>query len=192
VAIQRAAARQRWASCADGRAVTFALILTGAPGSGKSSVLDALTTLLEIDGIEHSAVETEQFARGLPWLTTAQCLRQLEALIGLQREAGRRLFLVTATTETTDELRSVAQAVGADRTAVVLLVAPPDVVAERVSTREPNRWPGKAALVSHARELAVSMPRDLEGVDLRIDTDDQAPDQVAEAIRAAIAPALRD
>jgi putative protein kinase ArgK-like GTPase of G3E family len=29
--------------------VTLALILTGPPGAGKSSVLEALTTLLEID-----------------------------------------------------------------------------------------------------------------------------------------------
>ena len=45
-----------------------AMILTGAPGSGKTSVLDALCTRLEIDGVRFGAFETEQLARGWPWL----------------------------------------------------------------------------------------------------------------------------
>jgi hypothetical protein len=167
--------------------VTCALILTGAPGTGKSSVLDALSTLLEIEGVEHSALESEHFARGLPWLATPDWLVQLEAVVGLQRNAGRRLFLVTATTETTNELRGVADAIDADRAVAVLLVAAPDVVAERLGAREPDRWPGKAALIAHARELAVSMPHDLDGIDLRIPTDGRDPIDVATEVRKAIA-----
>jgi adenylate kinase family enzyme len=45
-----------------------ALLLIGAPGAGKSAVLDALATLLEIEEIEHGAIESEQLARGLPLL----------------------------------------------------------------------------------------------------------------------------
>jgi hypothetical protein len=44
--------------------VTAALILTGSPGSGKSSVLDTLSTLLEIDGTSFGAIESEQLACG--------------------------------------------------------------------------------------------------------------------------------
>lgn len=46
--------------------MTLALILTGPPGAGKSSVLEALTTLLELDGVEYSALESEQLAWGSP------------------------------------------------------------------------------------------------------------------------------
>jgi putative protein kinase ArgK-like GTPase of G3E family len=35
-----------------------ALLLVGAPGAGKSSVLAALGTLLELDGVQHGAIET--------------------------------------------------------------------------------------------------------------------------------------
>lgn len=47
-----------------------AIILTGAPGSGKSSVLAALSTLLEIEGVAFGAIESEQLARGWPWPPT--------------------------------------------------------------------------------------------------------------------------
>jgi predicted ATPase len=99
--------------------VTIALILTGPPGAGKSSVLEALTTLLELDGVEYSALESEQLAWGSPWLSPAQWLPQLTAVMALQRNVRRRLFLLAAMTESTDELRGVADAVGTDRTLVV-------------------------------------------------------------------------
>jgi hypothetical protein len=84
--------------------VTAALILTGSPGSGKSSVLDALSTLLEIDGASCGAIESEQLARGWPWLKASGWIPQLAAIVALQKAAGRRLFLVVATTETELEL----------------------------------------------------------------------------------------
>lgn len=170
---------------------TIALILTGPPGAGKSSVLEALTTLLELDGVEYSALESEQLAWGSPWLSPEQWLPQLTAVMALQREVGRRVFLLAATTESTDELRAVAEAVGADRTLVVLLIAKPEIVASRIDAREPDRWPGKASLIAHARELAVSMPRDLEGVDARIETDRRTAVDVAVDVRDVLTAALR-
>jgi broad-specificity NMP kinase len=171
--------------------VTVALILTGPPGAGKSSVLEALTTLLELDAVEYSALESEQLAWGSPWLSPEQWLPHLTAVMALQRDVGRRLFLLAATTESTDELRGVADAVGADRTLVVLLVAKPDVVAARIDAREPDRWPGKANLIAHARELAVSMPRELKGVDARIETDGRTAVDVAAEVRDVLTAALR-
>jgi predicted ATPase len=42
-----------------------AVVITGAPGSGKSSVLDALATRLEIEGVAHGVIESEQLAEGV-------------------------------------------------------------------------------------------------------------------------------
>ena len=167
-----------------------ALIVTGSPGAGKSSVLEALTTSLEIAGVEYSAVESEQLGWGWPWYSTGEWLPQLAAVMSLRRGIGRRVLLVAATTETSAELRAVVEAVGADRTRVVLLVAAPDVVAARIDAREPDRWPGKAALIAHARSLAISMPRELDGVDARIQTDGRSAVDVAAEVHAVLAAAL--
>lgn len=162
-----------------------ALILTGAPGSGKSSVLDALSTLLEVDRVRFGAMESEQLSRGFPWLTPAEWMPQLAAVVDLQKKAGRETFLVVATTEDEDQLRAVVTAVGVERVLVVCLVVPPALAARRVSVREPDAWPGKAALVDHARVLAEQIPA-LDGVDLAISTVDRAPEDVAAEIRHAL------
>jgi hypothetical protein len=57
-----------------------------------------LSTLLEVDELAFGALESEQLAWGSPWLRPSEWLPQLAAVICLQRAAGRRLFLVAATT----------------------------------------------------------------------------------------------
>lgn len=158
------------------------MILTGAPGSGKSAVLDALTTLLEVEGLAFGAIESEQLARGWPWLEPDQWLRHLAAVVALQRESGRETLLVVATTENEQELRAVADALAPSRPLVVCLTAPPQLVAERVARREPDEWPGKQALIEHARELADIIPS-LEGIDVVISTIDRDARDVAAEIK---------
>lgn len=167
------------------RLMSGALILTGAPGSGKSSVLDALSTLLEIEEVQFGAIETEQLARGWPWLTAEQWMPQLAAVVESQRHVGRRIFLVVATTETEQELRAVIEAVGAEQFAVVCLSVSPDLAARRVADREPDSWPGKLPLVEHARELARQIPS-LPGIDLVLRTRDRQPAEVATELKALL------
>ncbi|MGA2471200.1 MAG: hypothetical protein ABSG64_10975 [Solirubrobacteraceae bacterium] len=169
--------------------MTRALVIIGAPGAGKSSVLEALTTLLEVDGIEYGAIESEQLAWGAPLLGAGEWIPQLGAVVALQRQAGRSLFLIAATTETAGELRDVTAAVGAESVAVVCLAASPEVVAARIAQREPDRWPGKQQLIAHARQLARSIPA-IEGIDLVIDTEQRDAADVAEEIREALATLL--
>ena len=81
-----------------------AVVITGGPGTGKSSVAQAFTTLLDNAGIEHGAIESEQLAWGTPWLPDDRVHEQLAEVIRLQRSYGRRLFVVVATTETEADL----------------------------------------------------------------------------------------
>lgn len=164
---------------------TAAVLLTGAPGAGKSSVLEKLTTLFEIEGVEFGALECEQLAWGWPWLSGDAWLRQLRAVLDLQRQAGRRLFLLAATTETTEELRAIHGALAVDEVMTVLLHAPAEVVGARIGAREPDTWPGKQRLTEHARRLAVSMQR-LDRIDLRISTEDREAADVATEVREAL------
>ena len=159
-----------------------ALVLTGAPGSGKSSVLEALSTLLEIEGVEHGAIESEELGRGFPATPAGRLGEQLAAALAIQREAGRRLFLIAATAETDDWLAQVVAAAAADRVLVIALKAPAEVLVERLEGREPGRWPGKAGLVAHARELAEVAPA-LAGIGVAIETSEREAEAVAVEVR---------
>ena len=158
--------------------MTAAIVITGAPGAGKSSVAEAFTTLLDNAGIEHGAIESEQLAWGTPWLDEALAWEQLAAVLALQRGYGRRRFVVVATTETQEDLSSLVAAIGAERTLVVALQAPGDVCAARVLEREPEVWAARESLAEHARELAAVIPR-LPGVDLVLGTDGRGAEAVA-------------
>ena len=163
--------------------MTSAVVITGAPGSGKSSVAEAFTTLLDNEGIEHGAIESEQLAWGTPWLPDRRAHEQLAAVLALQRGYGRRRFVVVATTETQEDLDGLLGAVGADRTLVVALEAAGEVCAARVLEREPEAWAARESLAEHARELASVIPG-LPGVDLVLSTDGRSADTVAAELLA--------
>ncbi len=159
-----------------------AVLLIGAPGSGKSSVAGTLGTLLETEDVAYGGIETDLLSWGWPWLTLEQWLPQLRSLIALERQAGRRLHLVVATPETDAELEAIVDALDAERVVVVCLTAPADLVANRVAHREPDSWPGKAMLEQHARALADAIPR-LAGIDVVLSTRDRRPADVALDVR---------
>ncbi len=167
-------------SCILAQVVT-ALVLIGAPGAGKSSVLEALATLHDIQDIPHGALEAEQLSLGRPLLGSSDWVPQLEAVLSLQRVAGRRRFLISATVVGAEDLAAVRSASAAQLLLVVCLAASAETVAARIDAREPDHWPGKAPLMERARRLALSTPG-LPGVDLVISTEHRDAQDVAAEI----------
>jgi chloramphenicol 3-O-phosphotransferase len=161
-----------------------AVVLIGAPGAGKSSVLEALATLHDIERVEHGALEAEQLSLGRPLLPAGHWVPQLEAVLALQRGVGRRRFLISATVEDAQDLVTVRDATAAQLLLVVCLSASSETVAARLDAREPDRWPGQAALIARAQRLATSVPH-LPEIDMIIGTEDrQAEDVAAEIFEA--------
>ena len=150
-------------------------MLTGSPGAGKSSVIEALTTLLGNAGIEYGAIETEQLGWGVPWLPPEEEIAMLGLLV---RRQGRARHLVVATTETEAHLQALLDEIGAERTFVACVAAPPEVVRQRVLDREPAAWAGREPLAAHAFELASVIPQ-LPGVDLVVSTEGRRREDVA-------------
>jgi chloramphenicol 3-O-phosphotransferase len=163
-----------------------AVVIVGAPGAGKSSTVEALSDLLAEGGTQHGALELEQLSWGHPWLPFAETIPQLEGVIAAQRMLGRELFLITATTETDEELERLVAALEPSPVLVVALRARPGTVAERILRREPEHWSGRDKLAAHAERLAVNIPS-LRRVDVIVDSDDREPMEVARSIHAHLA-----
>lgn len=161
-----------------------AILLIGAPGAGKSSVLEALGNQLEVAAVPFGSLESEQLSMGWPLVPAAEWVPLLETVVEWHLRGGRRWLIVAATPESSHELEAMLRAFGSTSVFVVALIASPDTAARRVGRREPDRWPGKAQLVSHARDLAATIAT-FERIDLRVDTEDTDPEDVARRILGA-------
>ncbi len=161
----------------------FAIVLTGPPGAGKTSVLTALVDALTDDNVPHAAVDVEALVWAHPALGHEQRLRHVQTVCRLYREVGYRLLLLADTIETDADLAGLLEAVGAKQHVVVRLEAAPATLAKRIVEREPEEWSGVAGLVEHAERLATSMPS-LRDVTLVVSTEGKRPEAVAERIRA--------
>jgi GTPase SAR1 family protein len=168
----------------------FALVLTGPPGSGKSSVLEALSDALVDDDIAHASVETEALTATHPPLDDAQWLAHIDAACRLHRHQGQRLLLVATTVESDADLHGVLSAVGADEHVVVRLEAEPATLARRIVEREPEDWSGLDALVAASARLGPVIAG-LGGIELALSTEDARPRDVAARIRDAFPEPLR-
>jgi GTPase SAR1 family protein len=150
--------------------MTLALLLIGAPGAGKSSTLEALGSELERAEIPYGSIESEQLSMGWPLLPATTWIPTLSTILHRQVEAGRTLFLITATPESPSELTQLQSSIPASTLHTVCLVAPADTVASRLDTREPDTWPGKQRLILHARDLADQIPT-FPGITTTISTE---------------------
>ena len=155
-----------------------AVLITGPPGSGKTSVLTALTDALSDDDVPHAALEVEAVVWTHPALDEEPRLRHVRVVCALLRKAGPDVLLVADTVETEDELARLIEAAGADEAFVVRLRAEPGTLAERIIGREPPQWSGLAALVEHARAMAP-----VAGADLELSTEGRTAEDVAAEIR---------
>ncbi len=162
----------------------FAVVITGPPGAGKTTVLTALVDALSDDNVAHAAIEVEGLVWTHPALTDEQWARQVRCACESYREAGHRLLLVVQTLEADADVAELLEVVGADEIFLVRLEAEPASLVERIIEREPPGWSGLSGLVEHAQGLAGTMPG-LARVDLVLSTEGERAEDVAARIRAA-------
>jgi hypothetical protein len=168
----------------------FALLITGPPGAGKTSVLEALSDAMTADDVRHATVEVEALTSAHPPLDDDQWPVLVTAVCGLYRRFGYGLLLVTATVESAQDLRYVVAAVGADAHVVVRLEAEPETLRRRIVEREPETFAELDELVAASARLGPVIAG-LAGIALALSTDGRRPAQVADEIRDAFAGELR-
>jgi hypothetical protein len=167
----------------------FALVVIGAPGAGKMSVLEALSDALVADDVGHVMIENEALTSTHPALNDEQWLAHVRAACALHRRHGYELLLVAATVESEAELEALLGAVGADDHAVVRLQAHPSTLRRRTIAREPPEWTGLPELVAASERLSPLVAA-LDGVALTLSTEGERPEAIAEHIRVAFASTL--
>jgi RNase adaptor protein for sRNA GlmZ degradation len=159
----------------------FAVIITGAPGAGKSSALTALSDLLGDDEIPHVTIELDDLARGWPWRYPPAAYEGLAAFMSVQRT---ELLVAAATITSREDLARLLTAAGCDAHLLVRLHAQPDTLRRRIRARETIPWSGLEALVDRAETLQERMAA-LEGVHLALDSESATPQALAQTIRSA-------
>ena len=153
-----------------------AIIITGAPGAGKSSALTALTDQLAGDGVEHLTVEVDDLSRGHPWRDGRRHLRAFAT--------ETELLLVAATVESPDYLGALLEAIGCDEHLLVRLHARPETLVRRLRERETIPWSGLEALIAGTPALQEAIAA-LPGVHLALDSEGATPQALARTIRSA-------
>jgi gluconokinase len=166
------------------RAASITVVLTGVMGSGKTSVMGALVARFPAATAEgddfHPAANIEKMRAGLalddedrlPWLDA------LAAWIGDQEAAGRDAIVTCSALKRSyrDRLRA-----GHPSVWFALLVAPPDVLRERVQSRRGHFMP--PSLLQSQLETFEPLEPDEPGA--TFPTDDP-PAGVADAILARL------
>jgi adenylylsulfate kinase-like enzyme len=162
----------------------FAVIVTGAPGSGKTVTATALSDALIVAEVEHASGDVDELAWSFPFPDLAGRCAHLRVWAAAHRAAGRDLLLVAEVIESQEHLGDVLSAVGADDHLLVRLDAPVATMRERIVEREPPGWFGLEHLVGEVEPLERSLDG-LDGVHLTLDTERLSLAEVVERIRKA-------
>jgi ABC-type multidrug transport system ATPase subunit len=101
------------------------VLLPGAPGAGKTTVLTALMNLLEADDVRYAAIEMEALALVHPLPDDDAAFRHLELVAESFHGRGYPRLLVSATIEDSQYLRRLLAALPSDHVLLVRLDAPP-------------------------------------------------------------------
>jgi chloramphenicol 3-O-phosphotransferase len=161
----------------------FAVVITGAPGAGKSVCLMALSDMLVVDELAHAVIDVDEVAWAFPYPSNEERFELARAAAETHRVQGKELLLVAEVVESDDELAQLIGAVGADGHLLVLLRAPLETLRRRILEREPPGWSGLDYLLGETKRWAVAL-EELDGVHLALDTDALTPGEAAARIRA--------
>ena len=162
----------------------YALLVTGPPGAGKSTTLEALSDRLYDEDVRHASLDSDAVCWAHPPLSSAMQLRHLQAICRLYRDEGYDLLLVSAPVSTAVERDALLAAVGVDDYFLVRLAAPEATLRRRIVEREPPGWSQLQNLIRRSSDMSAAMDA-LPGVHLTIDTEQASPAEVAAEILAA-------
>ena len=156
------------------------LVLHGSPGSGKSTLARALAETLRTTGTAHAVIDMDELSLVFPSPRRSFARDNLRAIWPNYAAVPQLKAILPTVLSDEDELRQLREAVPASSLVVCELTAPPAVLKERVTAREPNEfWRRRLedfVDLYHGRT-------DLERIrDFQVTTHDRSPDEAAREV----------
>jgi cytidylate kinase len=161
----------------------FAVVITGAPGAGKTTYLTALTDALADEEIAHAVIDADEVSWAYPYPDLKGRARYVRRAWQAYRDEGHDVLLLGEVVESGEHLAELLAAVEADDHLLVRLTAPYALLRQRILAREPMEWSGTDHLIEETRRWAEVIDG-LDGVHVSVDTARVSPPQAAALIRA--------
>jgi chloramphenicol 3-O-phosphotransferase len=162
-----------------------AAVLTGTIGVGKTTVAEAISDSLHRAGHRHALLDLDWLGQLYPPVDPSDPYRLDLALANLAQivpnfvAAGARRFVIAATITSREELAGLRSSLPAGRLTVVLLTAPPEIVAARIQARDSGAM--REDFLARTEALAEKI-RSAGEADLVVDAGARPPDEVAAEI----------
>jgi adenylylsulfate kinase len=118
------------------------VVITGTIGAGKTSLAEALSELLHENEMRHALIELDWLGQVYPPPRPSDpysldlAVDNLGLIASNFHDAGAHYFIVSATLTSTEELRRLRGALPRVHLRVCRVVAPTNVIAERIARRE--------------------------------------------------------
>ena len=141
--------------------------------------------LLEADDVRFAALELEALSLVHPWPDDDAAFDHLSYVAESFRRRGYPCLLVSATIENHAHLQRLLVELPSDDVKLVRLDAPPALLRERLTRREPPEWVGLPRLLEAAGAIATSIAA-LPGFHVVLSTEDADPRTLAVAVRDAL------
>jgi predicted kinase len=164
------------------------VVLSGAPGAGKSSLAEEMFDQLQELDIRHAVIDVDAlclsypFRAGDPYNSVTAIENVASVWANFSRQGIDRLVLVRVVESRADVERLLAAVPGGHAT-VCHLAASPSTVEERIRRREAGS--STESLVARGRQLAAMAP-DADFVDIVLETDGKALDELATELLAKL------
>lgn len=158
------------------------LIIHGSPGSGKSTLAGAVSDILREANISHAVIDPDEISRIFPTQDNAFSKKNLKAIWPNYTVVTDLRGIIPTVIVDKEELRLLRDALPATKFMICELIAPEEVLKERVIARESNDF-WKDTLLKWV-DVYQNRTEDLKFGDFQVNTHDKSVEEAAQEIVA--------
>lgn len=159
---------------------TEVLVLNGSPGSGKTTLANAIAERLREMDTPHAVIDVDELARIYPEIGSSMGWKNLRALWSNYAALPNLKVILPVCIDSQRDLEELRNAAPSEKFRICELVADESVLKDRVTKREPNEyWQNK---LRNLVEKHLNKGTTDKFNDFRVRTDDKSIDEAAQEI----------